>query len=421
MSHNVHTPIPAAVFLAVMPLFAQIGGPGKLFMNLAGPLGPGGASAISGDGSTVVVAAQRDGDDPPGGVRVYTRADGVWAQQGPKLVGSGGVAYLTEYGPIFQSSAVAVSGDGNTAIVGGGWVNSSGFAWIFTRSAGVWTEQTRVQGSDGAGIAQGASVAISSDGNTAAISGWDNITGCCSAVPAVWVFTRSGGAWIQQGGRLSGTGAFENVGFGDCVNQVALSGDGNTLIMGSPCDDNRIGAAWVFVRTNGDWVQQSGKLVATSWIGHVGNFGFGPVQLGALQGFSVAISTDGNTAIIGGPGDNTDIAGAAWVFTRNNSSWCQQAKLSGGIANAEMGGSVALSGDGNIALTAEKATGFVWVWTLQGGRLVRGQRERPVAASSVGLSADGLTVLVNGGDAPGAWIFALTSSRAIKPRRNAAL
>ena len=34
----------------------------------------------------------------------------------------------------------------------------------------------------------------------------------------------------------------------------------------------------------------------------------------AKQGFSVSLSADGNTAIVGGPGDNSDV-GAAWVFT----------------------------------------------------------------------------------------------------------
>ena len=35
------------------------------------------------------------------------------------------------------------------------------------------------------------------------------------------------------------------------------------------------------------------------------------------QGWSVALSADGNTAIVGGPADNSN-AGAAWVYTRSN-------------------------------------------------------------------------------------------------------
>ena len=55
-------------------------------------------------------------------------------------------------------------------------------------------------------------------------------------------------------------------------------------------------------------------------------------------GYSVALSADGNTALIGGPGDNGG-AGAAWVFTRSGSAWAQQgAKLTG--AGESRGGRV---------------------------------------------------------------------------------
>ncbi len=40
----------------------------------------------------------------------------------------------------------------------------------------------------------------------------------------------------------------------------------------------------------------------------------------ALLGASVALSSDGNTALVGGWFDN-DTRGAAWVFTRTGSSW----------------------------------------------------------------------------------------------------
>jgi hypothetical protein len=55
----------------------------------------------------------------------------------------------------------------------------------------------------------------------------------------------------------------------------------------------------------------------------------------AGQGNSVALSADGNTAIVGGPSDNFDPTsvfgvGAVWVYTRSNGVWTQQgAKLVG--------------------------------------------------------------------------------------------
>jgi hypothetical protein len=38
---------------------------------------------------------------------------------------------------------------------------------------------------------------------------------------------------------------------------------------------------------------------------------------------SVALSADGNTAIVGGVADNAEI-GAAWVYTRSGTDWTQQ-------------------------------------------------------------------------------------------------
>src|SRR5258706_5567272 len=62
----------------------------------------------------------------------------------------------------------------------------------------------------------------------------------------------------------------------------------------------------------GQFSQQGPKLVGT-----------GAVVPPAQQGKSVSVSADGNTAILGGPGDNSD-AGAAWVWTRSGAVWTQQ-------------------------------------------------------------------------------------------------
>jgi hypothetical protein len=97
---------------------------------------------------------------------------------------------------------------------------------------------------------------------------------------------------------------------------VGLSADGNTAILGGMFDNSfetsDIGAAWVYSRTNGVWTQQGNKLVGT-----------GAATGGAAQGGAVALSGDGNTAIVGGARDNSNI-GATWVFTRSDGVWTQQ-------------------------------------------------------------------------------------------------
>jgi hypothetical protein len=151
---------------------------------------------------------------------------------------------------------------------------------------------------------QGSSVSISSDGNTAIVGG----AGDNSFKGATWVFTRSGGVWTQQGPKLVGTGA---VGTTQQGLSVSITSDGNTAIVGGVGDNSYTGAAWVFKRSSGVWTQQGQKLVGS---GAVGN---------ASQG-RVSISSDGNTAIVGGYWDNSGI-GAAWIFSKGLSITSPQA------------------------------------------------------------------------------------------------
>jgi hypothetical protein len=110
--------------------------------------------------------------------------------------------------------------------------------------------------------------------------------------------------FVQDGEKLVGTGGVGRAWEGW---SVALSSDGNTAIVGGIRDNANAGAVWVFTRTSGVWSQQGTKLVGT---GAVGN---------ANQGRSVALSSDGKTAIVGGYWDSSN-AGAAWVFTSNRGS-----------------------------------------------------------------------------------------------------
>ncbi|WP_418886551.1 FG-GAP repeat protein [Halapricum desulfuricans] len=75
------------------------------------------------------------------------------------------------------------------------------------------------------------------------------------------------------------------------------------------------GAAYVFTRSDGTWSQQA-KLTA--------NRGDGDDKFGS----SIALA--GDTALIGSEGDEEpdwDNAGSAYVFTRSDGAWSQQAKL----------------------------------------------------------------------------------------------
>jgi hypothetical protein len=365
--------------------------------------------AISADGTTAIVGGRID-NGFRGAAWVYTRSGGGWSQQGSKLVGTGAV------GNAQLGWSVAISADGNTAIAGGIQENSNaGAAWVFIRSGGVWSQQgSKLVGTGAVGAAwQGYSVAISADGTTAIVGGYaDN-----SNAGAAWVFTRSGEVWSQQGGKLVGTGASGQAYQGS---SVAISADGSTAIVGGYIDHSDArGAAWVFTRSGGVWSQQGAKLVGTGVVGL------------SSQGISVAISGDGNTAVVGGYQDNAGV-GAAWVFTRSGGVWSQQgAKLVGtdAVGLSLQGASVAISGDGNTAIVGgwrdNSESGAAWVyrrsggvWSQQGSKLlgtdVVGAAHQ---GASVAISGDGATVIVGGPNdnfqAGAAWVFLSSTSFAV--------
>ncbi|HEY3388781.1 MAG TPA: hypothetical protein VGK38_04360, partial [Prolixibacteraceae bacterium] len=234
--------------------------------------------SLSSDGNTAIIGGPYDNKNYSGSIWFYTRSNGIWTQQGNKLtdINAGLDGGLNAH----QGHSVSLSGDGNTAIVGGRFNGVS----FYIRSGGMWTQQgARLSGTGAAGEAdQGSSVAISADGNTAIIGGLQDDSGS----GAVWIFTRSNGIWTQQGSKLTGTGASGKAAFGK---GIALSSDGNTAIVGGPFDTNNQGAVWIFTRSNGIWTQQGNKLIGSGALG------------AANQGFSVSLSSDGNTAMIGGP------------------------------------------------------------------------------------------------------------------------
>ena len=165
---------------------------------------------------------------------MYKRSDGVWTQRA-KLVGTGAI------GKPGQGWSVSLSGSGNTAIVGGYFDNDdTGAAWVHRRSGPVWKQQAKLIAAGS--FTLGLSVSLSGDGNTAIVGGpTDN-----DVAGAVWVFKRSGGVWTQQGPKLVGTGA---IGIALQGNSVALSRKGRTAIVGGPADNGGVGAAWVYTQT----------------------------------------------------------------------------------------------------------------------------------------------------------------------------
>ena len=303
-------------------------------------MGPPGAVALSGDGYTAVAGARGLG------TRVFARSGSVWTQQAV-LVGSD---MTGSTGDVTFGCGYSISADGNTIAVGGEWDNGgAGAAWIFTRSNGQWSQQgPKLVGSGAIGpAAQGLKVALSADGNSLLSTGITDNGG----IGAVWFFTRSGGVWKQQGAKIVPTDlpSFPTY-FGE---GVALSGDGNTAFFAgySASGTTRNSYLWVFRRTYGGWSQNGPYFYGTGGTAT------------SLQCCGTAMSADGNTLIAGASQDNAPDpsgwgVGAAWIFARHSlrvtapASAVAGVPVSIGVLAVEPDNVMSTGYDGSVNLTS---------------------------------------------------------------------
>jgi hypothetical protein len=359
---------------------------------------------ISADGNTAIIGAMLESTSPNtynGAAYIFIKSVGIWVQQA-KLLASD--AASSDY----FGQSVSLSADGNTAIIGAfqedtGANTNNGAAYIFTRSGSTWTQQAKLLASDAATEDSfGISVSLSADGNTAMVGAYAESTSPNTGNGAVYVFTRSGTTWTQQQKLLASDAAStEDFGW-----SIALSLDGSTALIGARRENtspNTLnGAAYVFTRSGSTWTQQA-KLVASD-----------PDALDFF-GYSVALSSSGNTAIVGAYLEDTPpntSNGAAYVFTRSGTTWTQQQKLlaSDPAPSDTFGYSVSISADGNTALISAYAddkntlsinSGAAYIFTRSGTTWTE-QFKLSASDSEANdqfgylsyLSADGSTVFV---------------------------
>jgi hypothetical protein len=189
--------------------------------------------------------------------------------------------------------------------------------------------------------------------------------------------------WVheQQGPRVQADDAFPNTGpptigpgsyFGF---SVAIADDGQTLLVGAPNIDLvpmssstlttiHPGAAYVYILVGGEWEFQQ-KLSPQN-----------PASDISYYGHSVALSADGNTALIGAPYDGAnneaEIAsappytwGMAEVWVRDGATWELQETIRPATVGV-FGWSVDLTTDGNTAAISDWITEEVRIYTRTG-------------------------------------------------------
>jgi len=197
---------------------------------------------------------------------------------------------------------------------------------------------------------------------------------------------------------------------------VAISGDGQVMAIGAPGEGLRAGAVFVYRRAPDaiEWAEEA-KLRASN-SGKADGFGW-----------SLALSHDGSTLVVGVPGEDSDArgvggnqasnastdSGAVYVFRRAGSAWAQEAFIKGSASDPRdgFGWSVAVSADGAKLVASApfddgaandlESSGAAYVLTRAGTAWAEQAVLRSTTATRnrlfgrvVALAADGATLAV---------------------------
>jgi photosystem II stability/assembly factor-like uncharacterized protein len=154
----------------------------------------------------------------------------------------------------------SVALDGNTALIGTGFVTVNGnefqgAGYFFDGSTGTWTQTQKVTASNGEAF-DFFGLAVALVGNTALVGADGAGSDPFSNEGATYAFTNSGGTWSETQQLLADDGQSSD-GFGESV-----AFDGNTALIGAPGVNNSRGAAYVFDYSGGIFTQVK-KLVAS--------------------------------------------------------------------------------------------------------------------------------------------------------------
>ena len=255
-------------------------------------------------------------------------------------------------GPAFLSrndyfgSSVARTLDGTGLFIG---EPGDGEVHLFSNSDGIWeyTEKITPPGNTHRSSDFGVSVAVSDDGNTLVVGANEDDTGG-NRKGAVHLFTKQNNAWVHAQ-KLDDTDSDftlgVNFGFGS---SVATSSDGTTVFVGAPGGGSgRKGVVYVFLKGVSDWEYSS--LLSDSLSGVV-------LSNNDAFGSSLASSRDGQTLFVGVPGKSAqgNDRGALFIFTKEVSGWSYSSEIDGSttgvtlLNNDEFGSAAAISSDGRV-------------------------------------------------------------------------
>ena|GEM_PF-1176658 len=283
--------------------------------------------------------------------------------------------------------SVAIVDD--TAVIGAPDAGTNGLlqcgaAYVFVNGGGTWAQQGKLLAGDRAAWDFfGRAVGISGDrpGRVLVGAEWAQTNGL-SGLGAAYVFVNSNGTWTQEAKLLASDGA-ANDHFG---HSVAISGD-TAVISARNARTNGladVGAAYVFVNSSGIWSQQA-KLLPE------------PLSAGDYFGSSIVIDADPSLRVVIGS------TRAAYAWINSNGTWHQEAKLlpfDGNPWGRRFGSSVAIADETVVVGAPEEddsgedsGAAYVFInssgtWSPQAKLLASGGAEDDYFGTSLAIEGD---------------------------------
>ncbi|MET0027417.1 MAG: hypothetical protein ABW101_07240 [Candidatus Thiodiazotropha sp.] len=289
---------------------------------------------FSGDGNTLAVSACES-------VFVFHRQDEIWfeqavlqASQASNSGGFGKSIHLSQDGMTLAVGAVDSPGD----LIDGSAIETQDAVYLFVLHGGAWQEQAYLQATDGDAEDQfGISLDLSATGDILAVGAnresssstgahGDPLDNGSAWAGAVYLFERQQDIWRQSAYlKASNTDPYDLFG-----SRVVLSEDGHTLAVSAPGeasiaqgvagDQNNNaslhppGAVYLFRYRDGDWRQQTYVKASNTDEGYNVTNHLDPscrpdpcpeVWLNDNFGFSLDLSNDATTLVVGGPSENS--------------------------------------------------------------------------------------------------------------------
>lgn len=246
-----------------------------------------------------------------------------------------------------------------------------------------WTQMGQDILGNTAGDVFGSSTAMSNNGNIIAVGAYGSDDGITQGGKVkVYSWNASTSLWVQRGADINGTEAYGFLGI-----SLAMSGDGNSFIVGASSFSAGIGKVFIYVWNGSAWVTRNSQTIQG--------------DTGTYFGSNVAMSNDGNIIAVGEQNSNEGgtNSGRVLVYEWNSSTslWVLKDKIVG--SSGEQLSWCSLSDYGNVLAVGGYTANNVRIYSFVETKYV--QRGSSIIEEVGGdnafrsnLSGDGNTVAI---------------------------